>query len=269
MAIPILALIKISSEVKQNFIRRRELFLVYQPIINVATLKCEGIEALVRWKHPKYGVILPEKFLPYVIIAGKITNLGHWVMQQALTDYTKLTSLNFISVNISADEFVASKTIETILDVLKKHKLKPSNLIIEITETTIMHETLASIEKFNSLADKGVRIAVDDFGAGYSTLNALKRLKLSILKIDKSFISNIDKNSIDLILVQSTIKLAHTLGFKVVAEGVETKKQFKILQLNNCDYVQGKLFSMPLNLYQIKNFIANEQDLSDKFTRKK
>ena len=241
----------------RHAIRREELQLKFQPIINTKHLACSGFEALLRWHHPQLGLILPETFLPYAEVVGAILPLGRWIFQQALDAYSKLNldELFFISINMSATEFTATDVGDFIISSMKKRAIPPNKLIIELTETVIMKNPIIVAEKMKSLTDMGVRIAIDDYGIGYSSLSLLKQLPIEILKIDKAFVTDIGKNLNDTIIVKSTIQLAHNLGIKVIAEGVETEEQFTFLQEHGCDYMQGYYFSKPLDFDELTNYI--------------
>ncbi|MCX7124670.1 MAG: EAL domain-containing protein [Gammaproteobacteria bacterium] len=244
----------------RNVVHNKELFLQYQPIIDINTSTCCGIEALVRWNHPQLGLIPPNEFLPYAEETGMMLSIGQWVIQQALNDYKQFTPNGtlLLAVNLSANELNSAKTAETILMGIQKYAIPTNKVVLELTETSIMRHPEESIEKFKKLSQIGVRIAIDDYGAGYSSLNYLKRLPISLLKIDKSFIDDIGQNSnaSNIIIVKSTIELAHSLGLKVIAEGVESKDQFEFLKDHRCDYAQGFYFSKPLNIDALKIFIT-------------
>ena len=244
----------------RHVVHNKELFLQYQPIIDINTSTCCGIEALVRWNHPRLGLIPPDEFLPYAEETGMMLSIGQWVIQQALNDYKQFTPNGtlLLAINLSANELNSAKTAETILMGIQKYAIPTNKVVLELTETSIMRHPEESIEKFKKLSQIGVRIAIDDYGAGYSSLNYLKRLPISLLKIDKSFIDDIGQNSnaSNIIIVKSTIELAHSLGLKVIAEGVESKDQLDFLKDHRCDYAQGFYFSKPLNIDALKIFVT-------------
>ena len=238
-------------------IPNQELFLVYQPIHDLHQSTCCGFEALVRWMHPHLGLIPPSLFLPCAEETGMMINIGHWVIHHALEDYNKLhlESLLFISIHMSGNELAAKKTTETLLSSVQEQGISAEKLVLELTEATIMSHPEASIQKFKALSEIGIMIAIDDFGTGYSSLKLLKQLPISILKIDKSFIEDIGVDNNSTLIVKSTIQLAHGLGIKVVAEGVETKEQLAFLKEHHCDFAQGFYFSEPLDITHLKKYI--------------
>ena len=234
-----------------------ELMLHYQPIIDLKALTCSGFEALVRWNHPTLGLIGPEEFLPYAEEMGAMTSIGRWVIQQALDDYKKLNlkSLLFLSINMSANEFLSTTTEDYILSSMKDRAISTRNLVVELTEGAIIRHPEATIKKFKRLSQMGIQIAVDDYGMGYSSLSLLKRLPIAIMKIDKSFIEDLNKDINDAIIVKSSIQLAHNLGLKVIAEGVETAEQVEFLKQHGCDFAQGYYFTQALNFDQLSAYI--------------
>lgn len=232
----------------RSFIQQGELTLCYQPIVDLKTGQCYGNEVLLRWQHPELGLLLPDIFLPHAEDAGMMVAIGHWVIEHALLEYEQLQldqNLH-LSINLSVYELEGTKVTEILLKCMTDLKIKPHNIILELTETSVMHHPEAAIRKLQELAGLGVQIAIDDYGTGYSSLSYLKRLPISILKIDKSFIDDIGKDPNNTIIVKSTIQLAHSLGLKVIAEGVETKVQFQFLKEHDCDFVQGYYFAKPM-----------------------
>lgn len=242
-------------------IKNKEFFLEYQPIIDINTTKCCGIEALLRWKNPSLGLVPPDKFIPFAERSGIMPYLSQFIISQAIQDYSSLNSeqISFISLNMSANELNRDGTAILIDKELKQNKLPPEHLILELTETVVMLQPKVAIKKLNTLSDMGVKIAVDDFGTGYSCLAYLKDLPLYILKIDRSFINDIGKDDNDEIIIKSTIQLAHNLNFKVVAEGVETKEQLDFLKEHHCDYIQGFYYSKSLSLQCLQDYISKEK----------
>ncbi len=241
----------------RHVIPNQELFIEYQPIIDLKTLLCCGVEALVRWRHPTLGVLFPDHFLFHAERAGVMPSFSRWIIKQVFDDYERyhLESLKYISINLSATDFSASLEGSSIFSYLNELELPNSKLIIELTESAFIHHPELILNKFNHLKEQGIRIAIDDYGTGYSSLSLLKQLPVSIMKIDKSFIADIGTDSNDRIIVNSTIQLAHNLGLKVVAEGVETEEQLDFLKKHNCDYIQGNYFSKPLEIKKLKAFL--------------
>ncbi|MCX7115230.1 MAG: EAL domain-containing protein [Gammaproteobacteria bacterium] len=241
----------------RHAIRNQELRLQFQPIIELQQLTCCGIEALVRWQHPRLGLVYPDQFLPYAEEIGSMSAIGRWIFKQALNDYSRmdLKSPLFLSVNMSATEFTSDDIDQFILSSMQEHTLLTNKLVVELTETILMSYPEIAIKNIKRLTAHGVRVAIDDYGIGYSSLSLLKHLPISILKIDKLFITDIGINLNDAVIIKSTIQLAHNLGLKVVAEGVETQDQLMFLQEHGCDYAQGYYFSEPLFVDQLVEYV--------------
>lgn len=242
----------------RHVIPKSELFLNYQPIINIQTGTCVGVEALLRWQNPTLGLISPMEFLPYMERAGMMPVIDAWVIQRACEEYSQFKQEDlFISINLSINALDGIQMVGTILSNIQNNKISMQDAVFELTETSKMIHPDVVIKKFKKLSKLGIRFAIDDYGAGYSSLSYLK-FPVAILKIDQSFINKISKNARDRIVIESTIQLAHRLGLKVIAEGVETKDQLAFLQAHNCDYVQGFYFSKPLSVEDLKKYIIKK-----------
>ncbi len=240
-------------------VQDNELLLMYQPIINLANNKCSGIEALVRWRHPELGLLAPEKFIALAEEYGAILQIGTWVINQALTDFAGITGNEnlLLAINISAKELDGLNVTNIFTQKMHDLRIPKSRILLELTETSLMSNQAKALNKFRHLSEAGVEIAVDDFGKGYSSLSYLKKLPLSILKIDKSFILDINKDENSEVIINSTIQLAHSLGLQVVAEGVEDSIQLNFLRAHQCDFVQGFYFSKPLLLDDLIQYLQN------------
>lgn len=229
----------------------RELFLHYQPIVDLRTGSVIGAEALVRWNHPEFGLILPDVFIPIADETGFIIEIGKWVLKQACVQAKRWHDAGyesiFISVNISAIELDQSQLLSHIANVLEETGLFPGALELEITESVLMQDAESSIRILQELKEMGIKIAVDDFGTGYSSLSYLKQFPVDILKIDRSFAKDIVSDSDSSAIVTAIIALAKNLGLSALAEGIETKEQFELLYNEQCDRAQGYLFSKPVN----------------------
>lgn len=232
-------------------IENRELVLYYQPIVDMRTGSIIGAEALVRWNHSEFGMILPDQFISIADETGFIIEIGKWVLRQACLQAKQWHDAGYgsllISVNISAIELDQSKLLNHVNCVLEETDLYPDALELEITESVLMQDAESSIRILQELKDIGVKIAVDDFGTGYSSLSYLKRLPIDIIKIDRSFVQDIVSDSDSSAIVVAIISLAKSLGLSTLAEGVETKEQFEFLYQGECDRAQGYLFSKPVN----------------------
>lgn len=232
-------------------IEREQLEVYYQPIIDAQTLRICKAEALIRWKHPEFGFVAPDVFIPLAEKYGIIQQIGNWITEQALAtlkDWTALFGLTFkMSINKSPFEFYDhDRSIIDIKKALHKHGLKGSNLIMEITETTLMEHSAVTSKILNSYHEIGINLAIDDFGTGYSSLSYLRHYPFNILKIDRSFVATMEVNSPDYHLCKGMIQIASDLGLEVVAEGVETDAQVALLESLGCQNYQGYYFSKPL-----------------------
>jgi len=227
-----------------------ELVVFYQPLINPKENKLIGMEALLRWKHPEKGMISPDDFIPLAEETGLIESIGEWVLRTACAQNKKWQDAGYppvrVSVNMSARQFNKKDVVEMIGKTLEETGLKPDHLGIEITESVIMQDVESTITKLNKLNKMGINLSIDDFGTGYSSLSYLKLFPINILKIDRSFVSNIISDETDAAIAASIILLAHSMNLKVAAEGVETKEQLEMLRRQGCDYIQGFLFSKPV-----------------------
>jgi len=231
-------------------LQRDELELHYQPQIDLATGNISGVEALLRWQHPERGNIPPGNFIPLAEECGLITPLGEWVLaracRQAMAWQAKYGSHPNIAVNLSSQQFFHSDVAEVVLKTVYDSGLEPTTLQLELTETILMHDVKETVQTLNRLKSAGVSLAMDDFGTGYSSLSYLKRLPLDILKIDRSFVSDLENNSDDAAICAAIIAMAHNLDLRVVAEGVETQAQLDYLRGQKCDEIQGFFISKPL-----------------------
>jgi len=239
----------------RNALKKQQFFMVCQPIVDLKTGDYIAYEALLRWRHPTLGVLLPEEFLPAAEHANYMIPIGRWVMQQVCSDYKQLKrdKLLFVTLNVTADELEDERMAKNILENTQKFDVDLNKIVLELTETSFIKNPEILLKKLKQLSKVDIRIAIDDYGTGYSSLSYLKRLPVSILKIDKMFIDDMLNHVPDRIIVESTLKLAHDLGLKVIAEGVETKAQVDFLKQHDCDYVQGFYFAKPLELQEIKN----------------
>jgi diguanylate cyclase (GGDEF)-like protein/PAS domain S-box-containing protein len=228
-----------------------ELRLYYQPIINLATGRTDGVEALVRWQHPTKGIIPPNDFIPIAEESGLIVPLGEWVLGEACRqthvwhlqhpDLAQLT----VAVNLSGRQIAQADVVNVIANVLAHSRLDPSRLVLEITESVLMRDATYTVSVLAALKVLGVGLSIDDFGTGYSSLSYLKTFPVDILKIDKSFVDGLGADRDDSAIVAATINLAHSLGLVTVAEGTETAIQVETLTELGCDKAQGYLFCRP------------------------
>lgn len=226
-----------------------ELFLLYQPKISFKERCVSGLEVLTRWQHPELGLIPPDEFIPVAERTGLIIPLTLWVLQQSLIQCRTWREQGIdigIAVNLSMWNLDAQALPDQIDGMLKSIGVTPDKLELEITESAIMGDPQRAIRTLSLIRDLGVRFAIDDFGTGYSSLAYLKKLPVTSIKIDKSFIKNMELDRDDSIIVRSIIDLGHNLGLKVVAEGVETREAQEMLYSFDCDEVQGYYYSRPI-----------------------
>lgn len=232
------------------------LTLYYQAILDVKEQKIKGAEALIRWHHTSHGLIMPDEFISIAEQTGLIHDLSIWVFNQAIQQLEEwiVKQPDFLlSINVCATNLIERQFIETINKELAIKPHLAQNLILEITESQMMQETQFALENLWALRELGIQIAIDDFGTGYSSLSYLRKLPASKLKIDKSFILNLEDDKQNQVLVQTAIDMAHNLGLEVVAEGVESERARLILARMNCDLCQGFHFSRPIPLEQFNN----------------
>ncbi|MBW4567072.1 MAG: EAL domain-containing protein [Tolypothrix carrinoi HA7290-LM1] len=242
----------LSLENSLHYALEREEFIVYyQPQINISTGEIIKMEALLRWQHPKLGLIYPEKFIPLAEETGLIVTIGEWVLKTACAqnkawqDTLGFPSLS-IAVNLSARQFQQSNLVNLVTQILLETKLNPKYLELEITESIAMHNAEFTTAILNEINNMGVCISIDDFGTGYCSFNYLKKFPIHALKIDKSFVRDLTKNSNDAAIITAIIALAHGLNLAVVAEGVETEEQRNLLRILECELMQGYFFSRPV-----------------------
>jgi diguanylate cyclase (GGDEF)-like protein/PAS domain S-box-containing protein len=258
------ALLQIETDLRRA-IERHELQLHYQPIVSLRTRQVTGFEALIRWAHPQRGMIAPSEFVPVAEETGLITPMGWWVlqescrqMQQWQEQFPSAQSL-IVNVNLSSKQF-SPYLVDQISQILEETKLPPQHLKLEITESILMENAEAAVATLSQLKKLGTLLAIDDFGTGYSSLNYLHRFPIDTLKVDRSFVSKVDVDGEQLAIARTIITLAWNLGMEVVAEGVETMKQLAQLRSLQCDYAQGFLFSLPLDVASVEHLMASHLD---------
>jgi diguanylate cyclase (GGDEF)-like protein len=236
----------------RSALERDEFIVPYQPQVNMQTFQLVGMEALMRWQHPGLGLLHPAEFIRVAEDSGLIVALSDWVLREACMQSKAWQDGGFdpllVAVNLSARQFQQPKFVETVARVLKESGLDPRFLELELTEGSIMKDPDKAIGKLHELKGMGVKISIDDFGTGYSSLSYLKRFPIDTLKIDQSFVNDIDTDANDAAIVAAIITLAHALKLNVIAEGVERQEQLDHLRRLGCDEVQGFLFSKPLSV---------------------
>lgn len=247
----------------RNALERDELVLYYQPRVNIKSGQTQSLEALVRWQHPKRGLIFPDHFIPLAEETGLIVPLGTWVLETAcrqIKTWQETGNPMTISVNLSAKQFYHGDLLQTIRDILKTTGASPQMLELEITETLCLCDIVSAIETMKELGKMNIRISMDDFGTGQSSLVNLKKLPIDTLKIDKSFIQDAEVSMESASIVKTIVILGRTMHLNVTAEGVETEGQLDLLKQYGCDEVQGYLFSKPLPLKNIEEYLRKNSN---------
>ncbi len=244
-------------------IDRQEFCVYYQPIIALESGRISGFEALVRWQHPERGLVTPDEFVTIAEETGLIIPIGGWILHAACkqmrlwhTQFPHTPPLQ-ISVNLSGKEFLQPDLVTQIDDVLHDTELNPSSLKLEITESVLMDNAAAAATMLARLRALGTEISMDDFGTGYCSLSYLHTFPLDVMKVDRSFISRMSENGTAAEIVRTIVALAHNLGLKVVAEGVETAEDMQLLSALGCEYGQGYLFSKPLPAESVEQMLAS------------
>jgi diguanylate cyclase (GGDEF)-like protein/PAS domain S-box-containing protein len=245
----------------RDALNKEQLFLEYQPIVDTATGAYVGLEALVRWQHPVRGRLVPSDFIRVANDSGLIGLIGQWVVQTACKQIAAFTSegiiLPHVAVNVSPKQFQYASISDDILDNIERYGVARDKFAIEITEELLLDHNQDVHRQLEKLRAGGVGISIDDFGTGYSSLQYLRDLPASRLKIDQTFIARIERSAADRAIISTIAHLAHALGMRVVAEGVENEAQFALLRASGCDEVQGFLLGRPLSVDDVRKLFQN------------
>ncbi|EQM69357.1 hypothetical protein L682_13780 [Aquipseudomonas alcaligenes OT 69] len=240
----------------RHALEQREFILYYQPQFSGDGKRLTGVEALLRWQHPKRGLVPPNDFIPVLEELGLVVDVGDWVVREACRQlkhwHQQKMRLPKISVNISARQFADGQLVERISGILAESGLPPACLELELTESILMRDVSEAMQILASLKRLGLCIAVDDFGTGYSSLNYLKQFPIDVLKIDRSFVDGLPDGERDAQIARAIIAMSHSLNLAVIAEGVETHAQLEFLREHGCDEVQGYLFGRPMSPEQFE-----------------
>jgi EAL domain-containing protein (putative c-di-GMP-specific phosphodiesterase class I) len=244
-------------------VEREEFLVHYQPIISLATGRIMALEALVRWQHPKQGLVPPLEFIPLAEETGLIVPMGFWVLREACGQMRDGLSLStdpplLISVNLSARQFSQPDLVGQIEQILQESGVEARSMMLEITESVVMEHAESAAAALTQLKTLGVQLSIDDFGTGYSSLSCLHSYPIDSLKIDRSFIGKMNADTRNLEIVRTIVALAGNLGMHVTAEGIETAEQLAQLRALRCEYGQGYLFSKPLEAEAIKRLLASK-----------
>lgn len=246
----------------RNALKNHEFELYYQPQVDLFENRIAKAEALIRWNHPVLGFVSPVDFIPIAEESGLIVELGEWILQTACFQAKEWLDNGVkdirVSINVSSVQFKQTNLVDNVKNALALTGL-PSNLLeLELTESAVMSDVEDNIDRLQQLKNMGVTIAVDDFGTGYSSLSYLKKFPIDTLKIDRSFIVDIDNNENDAAIVKAIMLLAETMQLSVVAEGIETLEQLRVLDGYGCKYIQGYFFSRPLPYEAFVSFVGDE-----------
>ena len=248
----------------RHAIERNELQLYYQPKVELYPVRITGVEALLRWKHPTIGMIPPIEFIPLAEETGLIHMIGEWVLETACNKLKEWKSSGYgdisVAVNLSAIQFQQKGLLGMIRGIIRDTGVNPKLIELEITESTIMDNIDSASAIMRKLHNEGIQISIDDFGTGYSSLNHLKRFPISTVKIDRSFVRDLTTDPDDAAIVGAIITMAHDMGMKVIAEGVETEQQLEYLRRLRCNEIQGFLFSHPLPEDEIEELLKLDKD---------
>jgi diguanylate cyclase (GGDEF)-like protein/PAS domain S-box-containing protein len=255
----------------RNAVARSEFVLLYQPQVDLRTGRVFAVEALIRWNHPTLGVLSPNKFIPMAEETGLIVPIGDWVLHEACRQNKAWQDAGLppmtVSVNVSARQFREKSLAARVVSALRKSGLDAKYLELEMTESMIMLDVELAVATMKELQRLGVHLSIDDFGTGYSSLSALKSFPVSRLKIDKTFINDLTTNENDMAVASAVISLGQKLNLRVIAEGVETDDQLAFLRENNCDEMQGYLFSRPISVQEIEKLLKAQAQPERSATR--
>ncbi len=252
----------ISADIR-HALERNEFVLHYQPKIVLRTGQIQGAEALLRWHHPTLGNITPDIFVPVIEDLGLIHAVGRWVINTACRDMSELHKEGYdnlhIAINLSAHQFDKGDIGSVIAEAIWETGIAPHNVELELTEAVVMSDTEKTLLMLKVLRSMGVKIAVDDFGIGYSSMNQLTKFPISILKVDRCFVHDMHKNHANRAIVTTIIRMAKQLGYEVVAEGVECDEELEILRQEDCDLIQGFYYSKALPIREFAKYIREHK----------
>jgi EAL domain-containing protein (putative c-di-GMP-specific phosphodiesterase class I) len=246
----------------RHALERREFFLHYQPKMDLETEAITGAEALIRWRQPGQGIVLPDQFIPIAEQCGYIVPIGRWALREVCRQTQIWLDASIapmpVAINVSAVELRSKGFVQSVRAILKETGMDPGLLEFELTETALMQDSASTVTVLDALRDMGVQLTLDDFGTGYSSLSYLNRFPIDALKIDKSFVRGLCTDAGDANIVSAVINMGKSFGLKVIAEGVETREQFLRLQAQQCAEGQGYYFQRPLAASEFTKLLGSD-----------
>jgi EAL domain-containing protein (putative c-di-GMP-specific phosphodiesterase class I) len=243
-------------------VERNEIEVFYQPKIDFGDGRVSGLEALIRWRHPARGLLMPDRFIGIAEETGLIIPIGYWTLRRVCERARRWQDEGIhlpIAVNLSASQFHEPELVRQLASILRATGVSPSMIELEITESMVMRDPERAVAIMHALRAMGVRLSIDDFGTGHSSLGYLKRFPIDRLKVDRSFVRDLPHNGDDLAITRAVIAMAHSLRMSVVAEGVEHQEQFDLLRKEGCDEFQGYYCRPPLDEPDLLRFLAEER----------
>ncbi len=242
-------------------LQKKQFFLCYQPQVVASDGRAACMEALIRWQHPTYGLVMPDRFIPLAESMGLIATIGAWVIDTACDQLARWHAMGYtelrVAVNLSAQQLLVSNLEQIVAHAIERTGIRGSDLELEITESVLMQDPKRSIERLGVLRKRGIRLSIDDFGTGYSSLSYLRVLPVDAFKLDRSFVRDICNGGKDLEICAAAIGLAKSLGLEIVAEGVETEAQEQQLRTLGCHLLQGYYFAEPLTVDAANGFLTS------------
>lgn len=261
---PILTEFRTNVEIENKLkaaLKNKRFMMYYQPQFDTRTNRLRGVEALIRWKDEDGRMISPSQFIPVAEKSGFIVQIGTWVLEESISTFAKwrrdYDHPMILSINISAIQYKKQKFVETLIHILEEYGVDPKEVELEITETVLIDDFEEVTEKLHKLREYGIRISLDDFGTGFSSLSYLKGLPIDTLKIDKSFVDTLETDAATKVITESIISMVKQLGYETVAEGVETAEQMTCLLDMDCDNIQGYLLGRPMPASEIEKLLKN------------